>query len=68
MVQGLTKPVDCRCFHFKISDAMIAEPESSKLVNQVRVGDAQSQNSTLRAIKARAGHRYSLVVAVYKML
>lgn len=59
--------IDGRCFHFKISDSVIAKTKICEVIDQLRITEAQTKYPALRTIKARAGYRDALVIVFCKM-
>ena len=68
MMQSFSQSINRRCFHFKISDAVLSELKLSKPVYQMRIRNPKSQNSSLWPIKPGTGNGNSLVKTFYKML
>ena len=68
MSQELPQPIDSRRFHLKVGDPVGPKLECPQPVDELRVGQAQAQDSSLGPIKAGAGNRDPAVEAIGKQL
>src|SRR5690606_18915656 len=67
VAEQFTETVDCRGFHFKISDPVLPEAEIGEAVDELRVSDSESKYATLGAIESGAGNGDALVKVFHEM-
>ena len=67
MPKEFAQTINGRCFHFKISDTVLAKTKIGEPVYQVRISDAQSQYSSLWAIKTGTGNSNPLLKTIHKI-
>jgi hypothetical protein len=68
MSHQFAQPVDRRCFHFEIANAMLSISKIGESIHKMRVAEAEPKHASLRTIKPGAGYGYALMKIRNKML
>src|SRR5690606_20122840 len=67
MAEQFTETVDCRGFHFKISDPVLPEAEIGEAVDKLRVSDSESKYASLGAVESGAGDGDALMKVFHEV-